>query len=385
MRLIGIAIIMLTMMIAPASTLEVSSIRQHYQAYLSALDRGDLQTAVNEAQAALDASVAQDGDGGSTAVLSLNMATTLLLSGQPVEARQHAERALALARNGANGVNPVFADLVAARAELGATNEPSAADRLAELLAGADLNDIPAADIYAAASHLGNWGFGNQRHDIARTAWRVASDHPEGSQLGEAYGLGRAKTNEAVAIIVGELDRRGGGRIDREEAEVAHALLSEASLVLWPLSQRETPELELTIAQQVYSEARVWLLALRNKLRADGQRLPETPAEVQGDADGLTELGPVDITQPRCLMRVVPRPMPHYPRDSQVAAVMMFFRVNDDGSIAARQIVARAGAEEFAEAIERVADHWRVERLEQSPANCRMRSSILQPVSFQTH
>jgi hypothetical protein len=144
----------------------------------------------------------------------------------------------------------------------------------------------------------------------------------------------------------------------------------------------ESPNLELSVGQLAFSEARVWLMALESKMAADGQRVPQTPLEAQGDADGLSEIGPVDLTRPRCMMRVVAERMPRYPVGSGVAGVMLFFRVDANGEIVSHQIAATAGAAEFAEAVERVVGRWRIERMENSAPDCRMESNILQGVQF---
>jgi hypothetical protein len=171
--------------------------------------------------------------------------------------------------------------------------------------------------------------------------------------------------------------------MNEDEGHAAHALLSEAVGVLYPLSQVESPTLELTLAQQTYAEARAWMLALAAKLDADGYDVPEAPPEAQGDADGLSEIGAVDLARPRCMMRVVAARLPSYPNNSQVAAVVLFFRTNAQGEIVSHQIAARAGAPEFAAALERVIPRWRVERIEEgSSANCRMEANLLQTVRF---
>jgi hypothetical protein len=66
-----------------SATAQTNPVLQHYRAYAAALERGDLATATTEAQAALAASEARDGDGGRTAVLSLNLATVQLWAGHP--------------------------------------------------------------------------------------------------------------------------------------------------------------------------------------------------------------------------------------------------------------------------------------------------------------
>lgn len=372
--------------LAPIASAQSNPIVQHYRAYVAALERGDLDTAVSEAQAAVAASEARDGDGGRTAVLLLNLSTVQLQAGRPEQARQNAQRALDLARAGAEGMNPTLAELVIARATLATSGDTEAgAAAAANLLAL--LNDSPAGalsdqDFYWAGAELGNWGLAHNDYELGRSGWAFAGAHAAGSPFGEVYGLGRARTNEGVAIVLGELSRADGGRIDEDEGHEAYALLSEGARVLHPLSQIEAPTLQLTLGQQTYAEARAWMLALGAKLAVDGHDVPEAPAEAQGDADGLSEIGPVDITRPRCMMRVVARPPPRYPNYRQVAAVVLFFRIGADGQILAHQVAARAGSPEFADAIERVVGRWRVERMDDSPPNCRMEASLLQTVSF---
>lgn len=377
----AIATALAAMCLAPLAAAQASSpILEHYRAYTLALDRGDLNAAAVEAEAALAASQARDGDGGRTAILAYNAAAVYLQAGRYAEARPHAQRALSLAQAGARGVDLVLAQIAVARAVV-ALEGASGAGRAA----AAELNALLAtptltpADIYTPAAQLGNWGLANADYDLARSAWALAAGHSEGSPFGEAYGLGRARTNEAVAIIAGEL--ADGRRISQDDGDAAHALLSEAMRVLRPLTG-EVPGLQLTVAQQTYSEARVWLSALESKLDADGRRVPERPAEAQGDADGMSEVGPVDLTRPRCLMRLVGEPAPRYPDLGQVGSVMLFMRINANGEVASHQIAARAGSEEFAEAVERVAGQWRVERLDASAPNCRMESNVLQLIRF---
>ncbi|HVV32463.1 MAG TPA: hypothetical protein VHC73_04470, partial [Vitreimonas sp.] len=77
-----------------ASHAQQETIGQHYHAYTAALQNGDLATAEREAAAALQLSEAQDGDGGHTAVLALNLATTRLSAGHGADALAPAQQAL---------------------------------------------------------------------------------------------------------------------------------------------------------------------------------------------------------------------------------------------------------------------------------------------------
>lgn len=371
---------------APQALAQQNSVVEHYRAYVAALDRGDEQAAAQAAQAALAASEARDGDGGRTGVLALNLAIVSMMTGEHETARAAGERALALAQTGAVGVDPNYAELIVARATLALASDapegPAAAARLDSILNAPARNALPDEELYLAAAQLGAWGFAHDGLDIAQRAWAVAGAHPAGSPFGETYGLGRARAYEGIAIVLSELQDRRRRPIDEDAAADAHELLSEATRLLSPASEIDSPTLELTLAQQTYAEARAWILALRSKMESDGRPLPDLPTEAQGDADGLSEIGPVDITRPRCMLRVVATPQPRYPDLGQVAAVVLFYRVNEEGEIVAHQVAARAGSEEFADSIERVIGRWRVERLDTSAPNCRMEASLLHSVRF---
>lgn len=376
---------MLTMTcFAPVASAQTSPVVQHYRAYVAALERGDLAAATTEAEAALAASQARDGDGGRTSVLAFNLANLYLLTGRYANARPVAQRALALAEAGAQGVDPLLARIVIARTGIaldgGSRPGREAAAELNTLLTSPGAQDLAPAEIYAAAGQLGNWALVNDDPELAQTAWALAGANPEGSPFGEVFGLGRARTSEGIAAVIAELRR--SRRIDEDEGLAAYALLSEAVRLLHPLSQQESPTLELTVAQQTYAEAYAWLTALESKLDSDGRRVPERPTEAQGDSDGLSEFGRVDLTRPRCMMRIIANPRPSYPSNSQLASVVMFFRVGPAGEIVSHQVAGRAGSEEFAEAVERVVPSWRFERMETSAPNCRMESNVLQTIRF---
>lgn len=384
MRLLQLSILTLGLLLAPSASAQQSSAVQHYRAYLSALERGDVQAAASEAQLALEASQARDGDGGRTAVLALNVATSRLAAGDAAAATQAAQYALNLARGGADGVNVDFAELILARANLALGAEDAAAvyaERLSALLNAPSAETLDDQEVYLAGTQLGNWGLEHSSYELAQRGWAAAGARPSGSPSGAAFGLGRARTYEAISIILNELDRHRLGRFSQEDAYDAHALLSEAARALRPLTD-ESPSLELTAAQQMYAESRAWISALEALLMSEGVPVPEAPEEAQGDADGWSEVGAVDLTRPRCQMRLVASPLPRYAISAQVAAVVVFFRVNAAGEIEHSQIAARAGAEQFATEVERVVGRWRVEREEGSTPNCRMESNILRTIRF---
>ena len=373
-----------TMSVPAASQTPPNPIMEHYRAYRVALEQNELVTAEREAEAALRASEARDGDGGRTAILLLNLAHVRLRIGRGGEALVPAQRVFTLAQQGAPGVDAKFAELTLARAELAALGAPGA-DRLEALLLTPA--SLPEDEIYGAAAELGAWAMREEDFERAQFAGSVAAAYPQGALYGEAFGLGVARIAEAAAIIRGEIGPRGRSRMNRDNAHAAYAHLLEADRVLAPLASIESPTLELTHAQRALAESRAWRAALSAKLIADHQRIPETPREAQGDADGLMELGAVDLARPRCLMRIEAEPPPTYPHAARirggVAGVVLFFRTNEGGEVVSHQVAARVGDPAFAAALERVAPRWRVVKIEEGSApNCRMAASILQTVRF---
>jgi TonB family protein len=369
--------------IAQASA-QTPTAMEHYRAYRAALERGDLAAAENEAEQGL--AIAEANGDPRTAVFALNLATTRITRGDRAGALAPARRALSLAQAGADGVDPTFAEVVVGRAEL-ANSGQAGADRLSRIILNDAASALAVDEVYPAAAELGHWLLLNRQPDLAAEAWSVAGANASGSLFGEAYGRGNARTWEAASIIIDEVGYRSGRhRINAVRAQQAYALLTEAYLALRPLSQQEAPGLELTVAQQAFAQTMAWRSALHAKLVADGQHIPPQPPEAQGDADGNAELGPVDLTAPRCLVNMISRPAPQYPaaelEDAQLGVVVLRLRLDADGEVLSHQVAARAGSEGFVRPVERVADRWRFERREDSPPNCRMPQSLLVPVSF---
>ena len=164
-------------------------------------------------------------------------------------------------------------------------------------------------------------------------------------------------------------------------------MLTESLAALGPIAAAEAADLQLTTAQQAYAEARAWQSVLRAKVSSDGRQLPRDQ-EAQSDADGFTELRSADPTRPRCLFQLSTRPMPEYPDQqlsrSAVAGVVLRLRIDAAGRVAESDTVARVGDEAFSRALERTAPRWSVTVRTDSPADCRMESILLVPVSFST-
>ncbi|HET9229713.1 MAG TPA: energy transducer TonB [Vitreimonas sp.] len=388
MRFLRVLLLPLVLVASPAAAQTAPDpILQHYRDYRAALDRQDWAAAEAAAELALSASEARDGDGGRTAVLALNLATTRLTANDAAGALAPAQRAFSLAEAGAPGVDPTVAALALGRAEL-ATSGQAGADRLAALLAdeGA-LANVGVEEIYPSAAMLGVWALQQHQHQRARESWSVAARHAAGSPYGEEYGLATARLWEGAAIIMDEL---GGGqrRMNVDNATEAYIMLAEAYTLLRPMALVEPANLELTVAQNTYANVLAWLGAVRAKMRADGQRLPRWPGEAQGDADGMSEIGaPTDITLPRCLLDLEARPLPRFPaeelRHMHLGVVVVRLQFDDAGNVVQHRVVARAGSEGFQRAVERVADRWSVTRDADSPSQCRMPRTLLTPVSFQ--
>lgn len=385
MRLHAFVLMFVALLVFPSAAQTPSNpVVEHYRAYREALDREDFTAAVREAEQALAASEARDGDGGRTAVLALNLATARLLGGDAAGAVAPANRALALAQAGAPGVDATFAALIVGRGELAASGRPGA-DRLRAILEdGAALASVPASEIYVAATELGLWASNERDFDTAELAWATAVAHPEGSIYGERYGLGRALTGQGVTLVRRGIGRSGRERVSSWEANEANEILSRAIETLAPLANEDAPGLELTLAQRAFAEALAWREALRMKALADGRRIRDI-AQTEG-SDGLTEVGPMRLGTPRCLYSLDPTPPPEYPAtqvmEGGIAAVVVRFVVDPEGVVQPPVVVAHIGDESFGRAVERVAPLWRLTKREDSPDPCRSGLSLVRTVLF---
>ena len=369
---------------APASA-QQNEVVQHFRAYREALLNNDYETAEREAQAALEASQTRDGNGGRTGILALNLATARLARADAPSAVEPARLAFTLAQAGAQGLDPVYAELVLARAELRADGR-SGADRMTALFERDELSRVSDQEVYLAAADLGSWSSHQRDYETSEAAWSMAASRTLGSEDGDRYRYGRARTWQAAAIFNEEIGRRGSDVMDERNAQGAYRMLSEAIQALRPLADREAANLSLTISQRAFAEALALQAAMRAKLLSDGQDVPEDVV-AQGDADGGVELGqPLDLSRPRCLVRVIYRPLPEFPsdqaREGRLAGLVLRIRIDAAGAIAESEVVARVGEEEFARAAERVANRWGIERRADSPANCRMESNVFIPVTF---
>lgn len=370
---------------AGAQQQQSSAVMTHYRAYRTALEAGDRAAAEVAGAAALAASEERDGDGGRTAVLAFNLASLRMDMRQAEAALAPAQRAYALAQalGDESGVNAAAARLVAARASLAVNGESALAEMraaLSEARAHSDLAD----DVFPAAAELGGWALREEHYDVAQEAWATAAEYSEGSLVSPHYARAGARIGEGSAILMQALTQGGRRGLRREIAVDAHAAFHEAKRLVHSDAMIDVSSGEVTLPQQIYAQAMVWDSALMAKVVSDGQTEPREPDEAQGDADGATEVGtPID-DRPRCMVRSTP-PRIRYPQEalsrSQVGAVVVRLRIDEAGTVVDREVVARAGAEAFTQAIDAAGD-WRVARRDDSADGCRMAMSVMIPVRF---
>ncbi len=254
---------------------------QNYRAYDAALGRGDLPAAEAAAAAALAASEARDGDGGSTARLAANLAQTRLDQGRGAEALAPAQRALAIveAQGAQAGVDAFYARLLVGRAELAAQG-PSAELRLRTALGEAASAQRQRVEAYDAAIDLGEWGLQQGRADVARDAFQMAVDLSGGQSETEA--LARAQAQLGMGIALSMLDRpaqRGGTgtRLTQAPNTDAEEALRAAMELARPFAERDARRGGVTRAQMTYSSALAWAHARAALLAGLGWESPLAP------------------------------------------------------------------------------------------------------------
>lgn len=356
---------------------------ENFRAYRAALARNDLAAADIAAAAALAASEAQDGDGGRTGVLALNLALLRLDRNDAAGALAPAQRAYALAQQGASGVDVNQARLTASRARLANEGEPA----LGEVVAAIETANAAgsAGDLVQPATmDLAVWTFMHERYEASQAAWSmVGASVVSDSQQG-AYLRGRAKLGEGAAVFMQLLDRRSGRRPYVLEA---NALMIEARQMLAPLAEQESSNGEMTLAQLAYAEALAWRGAL-NAIAGSGQYdLPEE-IEPEGDADGFVEMGGGGGSATRCALKFrFNVDAINFPQremiDEQVGSVVARFSLSETGAVTNRRVVARVGSPGFVRAVESAIGDWQISRDdEESEPGCRMAMTVFRTVVF---
>lgn len=370
---------------AATAAAQTNPIVANYRAYQAALERGDLAAAETAAAAALAASEARDGDGGSTAVLALNLATLRLDAGRRAEALEPARRARALASAG-RGVDPSLAELILGRAELSQTPYTAGEARIRAVL------DAQGAAVgahgYDAAVDLGQFLSDQRRYADAVGVWSRAVELAPGEGFAGDYararafiGLGGASTlNSTVRGEVSDTPRAGTfveERVDLGPEQAAWTAFENAMSRMAPHLGPSAPGEDITLAQQGYSMALAWRTGLAARMRSQGLARPES----HGDGRLLSNAPGVQA----CAARVdgtEPRTPPQLVRRAQVASVVLRLITDASGAVVDARIAGHVGDRAFAESYEAAAAQWRVVRDGGQAAGCTMAMTILAPYAL---
>lgn len=361
-----------------------NAVIENFRAYRAAIARNDLAAADTAAAAALAASEAQDGDGGRTGVLALNLALLRLDRGDHVGSLQPAQRAYTLAQAGATGVDIQLAHLTAARARLGAENNRQASEEMAAALEAAAGANAPVETLQPAAIDYAMWTFAHERYEQSQAAWAMIGASAVGDSDGASYLRGRAKIGEGASLFMQAVSGRRSGRQDLIEG---HDALSEAYRLLQPLAEIETPPDQMSLAQLAYAEAVAWDAASHAVFRTRGWEIPDAE-EAQGDADGFIEFQSGGALAPRCMLtfdseRINSNLFPQRElMNNQVGGLVVRFVVDEAGVVQRSDVVSRVGSPGFVRAVNSLNGTWEVTRAEASTPGCRMNMTVFRSVAF---
>jgi len=348
---------------------------QHYRAYLAALDSNDLAGAEREAAAALAASEARDGDGGSTAVLALNLAEVRLDIGNGAGAVQPAARAAALAQSNADArVDPLVARLLLARAEV-AANATGAPIRLRAVLDEAlarggheDRAFLGARDLAIALRPAGAqqaldaWQLA-ERFTRDNASWRAEALIGQGEALIELTDLRPYRT----------ADTRMEARSDTR----AHTAFAQARDLLAPYVLQTPHEVGVITPAQAYYARTLAYMGILRALQVTADREYERIGGMVIDRDPSDGLAACDYN-------IRHHPNPRYPSDALarwgVAGVTVRMMTNGAGQLVESRAVSSVGGPSFSEAVNAVAPRWTIEL--RGDQNCSRSVVMYMPVMF---
>lgn len=385
--------LMLAVLQTPVAAQTTNAVRENYQAYTAALERGDLDAAEVAARAALAASEARDGDGGSTAVLALNLAHVLLERGNTTDAVAPARRAQDLALNAGAGsrVDPLVAGLAVRRAELPTMVDQAAEPFWFELLSAHE-GGVRNEAVYDAAADFGAWASGRDNFDLSARAWRVASEASPGDEPDAILARAAALRSLGAALLLRDIARNRTveiasvtRRADHNEADTSPMEpLIEAVRISRPLAAAQTSHIELTNAQQQFSLSLALLNAARSRLGAMNGWSSTVGAADWSQLGGISLAPAGQGAATLCAMSLTMEPRLRYPREAQnrygVGAVVMRFVFAPDGAVLLAEPIATAGGEAFAVAARRV--RWTAERSENAAPNCTVPAVSLRSILF---
>jgi len=316
-----------------------------YKDYRASEQRGDDPAADAALVRALALSEARDGDGGSTAILAMDLATLRMETDHKADALAPARRALALARAGAKGVDELAARLMVGEAELSVQPQSDEADLLAALhdadARGADID----AYAYPAAVALGTAATQSGRWANAESAWRSAERHIHGSPGDAEPALAAVYLGDGLALI-------GAGR-DADASKV----LTKAVDLLAPLSPESADAAHVTTAEVELADAMAWLGAVRaRQLSENPNTMRPGPLDTKAGRPGLPGRPPL------CRGTVAGKPLPTFPahmlREWSVGAGVLQLQTDDTGAVTHAVLLASVPGDEFRPALTNPAVHW---------------------------
>lgn len=360
-------------LVAPVGTAQQASpVVVEYRAYRQALARGDLPAAETAAAAAVAASRQTDGDTGQTPVLLLNLARVRVQQGKWQEASGPAKRAFERARAGGSGVDPLMSEILWMRVRLELEGF-SAAQDIQGLLDRAESREDLLGDRYDAAEQLGVWAQQRRSHLMARRAWASAADAARGAGVDVNFAKGRARAQEAVAILMQSLAR--DLTISPTIARQARERLVEAHGLIRPFAFTPLPDGSLSAPQALYAQILAWDGTLWSKVTSDefgqgSRRLDSNPARLDG--------APICALSKREGDRIAyPTPLAN---EGQIGAVVVRLRFGEHGEYQGADVAAAVGDEGFARAVSAAAATWTY-RLEMS-ADCKPSPILYSPTLF---
>jgi hypothetical protein len=360
----------------------VDPVVSHFRAYRAALDAGEMVKADVEAEAALAASIARDGDGGRTGVLAMNLVQVRLDRGLPRAAYEPALRAFSIvsARGAASGLDPLIVRLALGRAELAVSGAAGEQSLLAALSEGERRTDID-GPIHAAAAALGVWAAAVGRTETARRAWALAGRFAAGSPAGATLARAEARLGEALAIIAANMERESPIAVGMKFPPPGNYTFAEAALIdaieaTEPLANvADAPRDEMTLAQTIYARALVWRAIMFARLRdeADRAALAAHGREARPWAGARRTAPSANAT---CAITITAEPKPQYPAAALstlgVGAVVTRTLFDEAGQAIDIRAAAAAPSPRFSGAVGGAAPLWRAARAAGNPPGCVM-------------
>lgn len=371
---------------APASPAAANPVMAHFRAYRAALDRGDMRAAEVEAAAAYEASVARDGDGGSTGVLAVNLAQARLSLRRVDDAYQPALRAFTIAANGGRNLDPLLTRLVLGRAELTEARWRQGRDRLQAAIAEAQPRKDMSGEVYNAAADLGRWLLVQEQFAGAQQAWEVAIKVANDAGGESDYARAEARMSHAATLIAQGMSATANSQSRPTDTRIfasaddmfaqADQELFEAQGIIGPYAFAATEGDGLSLGHKMYGSIVAWRGLVKTFVSSRGlrplqQRAPQFRVEQEDD-------------RPLCDMRLVAKPEPQFPPGAQTAfstgSVVVRIKLDATGRVTDSRVAAAVPERWFKDSVDRVAGQWKVEREPSSAANCRY-----QPVMFVTY